>query len=112
MTTDKSTPWKHEVFILAPTGAGKTQMAKEIAEQSGWEPVRLDIADYAARDVSKFMGHPPGYVPQEGPALPFRDNARSIVEKTEKEGPCSTIRNYLREVHGTRPTPRNPAPKS
>ncbi len=56
-------------MFLGPTGVGKTELAKAIAEfmfQSENAMVRLDMSEYMERHaVAKMVGSPPGYVGYE-----------------------------------------------
>lgn len=56
-------------MFLGPTGVGKTELAKAIAEfmfQSENAIVRLDMSEYMERhSVAKMIGSPPGYVGYE-----------------------------------------------
>jgi len=56
-------------MFLGPTGVGKTELAKAIAEfmfQSENAIIRLDMSEYMERhSVSKMIGSPPGYVGYE-----------------------------------------------
>ena len=56
-------------YVLGPTGVGKTELAKAIAEfmfQSESAIVRLDMSEYMERhSVAKIIGSPPGYVGYE-----------------------------------------------
>jgi ATP-dependent Clp protease ATP-binding subunit ClpA len=51
-------------FVFAgPTGVGKTELAKQIAEILGISFVRFDMSEYMERHtVSRLIGAPPGYV--------------------------------------------------
>ncbi|MCZ6527498.1 MAG: AAA family ATPase, partial [Candidatus Dadabacteria bacterium] len=51
-------------FMFAgPTGVGKTEMAKQLAEALGIEFVRFDMSEYMEKHtVSRLIGSPPGYV--------------------------------------------------
>ena len=53
-------------LFLGPTGVGKTELTKAIAEQvldDENKIIRLDMSEYMQRhDVSKLIGSPPGYV--------------------------------------------------
>lgn len=51
-------------FLFAgPTGVGKTELAKQLAENLGVQFVRFDMSEYMERHtVSRLIGAPPGYV--------------------------------------------------
>ncbi len=50
-------------LFCGPTGVGKTEVARRLAEFSGMELVRFDMSEYMERHtVSRLIGAPPGYV--------------------------------------------------
>ncbi len=50
-------------LFSGPTGVGKTELAKQLAEQLGIEFIRFDMSEYAEpHTVSRLIGAPPGYV--------------------------------------------------
>ncbi len=51
-------------FLLAgPTGVGKTEVTRQLANQLGIELIRFDMSEYMERHtVSRLIGAPPGYV--------------------------------------------------
>ena len=50
-------------LLLGPTGTGKTETAKQLAEQLESKLIRFDMSEYQERhSVSKLIGAPPGYV--------------------------------------------------
>lgn len=51
-------------FLFAgPTGVGKTELARQLAQQLGIQFVRFDMSEYMEKHaVSKLVGAPPGYV--------------------------------------------------
>jgi len=50
-------------LFSGPTGVGKTEVAKQLAEQLGIEFIRFDMSEYAEpHTVSRLIGAPPGYV--------------------------------------------------
>ena len=49
--------------FMGPTGCGKTETAKQLAEQLGVKLVRFDMSEYQEKHaVAKLIGSPPGYV--------------------------------------------------
>lgn len=50
-------------LFLGPTGTGKTELCKLLAEQLGMKILRYDMSEYQERhSVAKLIGAPPGYV--------------------------------------------------
>ena len=50
-------------LLVGPTGTGKTETAKQLADQLESKLIRFDMSEYQERhSVSKLIGAPPGYV--------------------------------------------------
>ncbi|HQU83567.1 MAG TPA: ATP-dependent Clp protease ATP-binding subunit ClpA [Pyrinomonadaceae bacterium] len=50
-------------LFSGPTGVGKTELSKQLAQQLGVEFIRFDMSEYAEpHTVSRLIGAPPGYV--------------------------------------------------
>ncbi|MCP5072472.1 MAG: ATP-dependent Clp protease ATP-binding subunit ClpA [Rhodobacteraceae bacterium] len=50
-------------LFTGPTGVGKTEVAKQLADTMGVELMRLDMSEYMEKHaVSRLIGAPPGYV--------------------------------------------------
>lgn len=50
-------------LFSGPTGVGKTEVSKQLAESLGVEFIRFDMSEYAEpHTVSRLIGAPPGYV--------------------------------------------------
>ncbi|MEO0910740.1 MAG: AAA family ATPase, partial [Pseudomonadota bacterium] len=50
-------------LFSGPTGVGKTEVARQLAEAMGVELLRFDMSEYMERHtVSRLIGAPPGYV--------------------------------------------------
>ena len=50
-------------LFMGPTGVGKTEIARQFAEQTGMKLLRFDMSEYMERHtVSRLIGAPPGYV--------------------------------------------------
>ena len=57
-------------LFSGPTGVGKTEVAKQLAEALGLELLRFDMSEYMERHtVSRLLGAPPGYVGYENGGL-------------------------------------------
>ncbi len=94
------------VFLfLGPTGVGKTELAKAIAEQLFNQEdaiIRLDMSEYMEKhSVSRLIGSPPGYVGyDEGGQLTeaLRRRPYSVVLLDEVEKAHSDVFNILLQI--------------
>jgi ATP-dependent Clp protease ATP-binding subunit ClpC len=85
------------VFLLAgPTGSGKTELAKALAEflfADERRLIRIDMSEYRERhSVSRLLGAPPGYIGHEREGQlsgPLREHPHSVVlfDEIEKAHP-------------------------
>ncbi|AXE60573.1 ATP-dependent chaperone ClpB [[Mycoplasma] phocae] len=92
-------------LFLGPTGVGKTEMAKALAEalfDDDNRIVRIDMSEYMEKHaVSKLIGSPPGYVGfDEGGQLTerIRQNPYSIVLFDEIEKAHTDVLNLLLQI--------------
>ncbi|MDP6625025.1 MAG: AAA family ATPase [Nitrospinota bacterium] len=92
-------------LFLGPTGVGKTELAKALAEflmDDENKIIRLDMSEYMERHtVSKITGSPPGYVGyDEGGQLTerIRRNPYSIVLLDEMEKAHPDVFNILLQI--------------
>jgi len=92
-------------LFLGPTGVGKTELAKALAERLFDDEralVRLDMSEYGERhNVSRLIGAPPGYVGYEaGGQLtePVRRRPYTIVLFDEIEKAHDDVWNVLLQV--------------
>jgi ATP-dependent Clp protease ATP-binding subunit ClpA len=84
-------------LFLGPTGTGKTELAKLLAENLGMKLIRYDMSEYQERHtVAKLIGAPPGYVGYDdgnlGGGLLISDiekspNAIILMDEIEKAHP-------------------------
>ena len=95
-------------FLLAgPTGVGKTEVTKQLAQQLGIELIRFDMSEYMERHtVSRLIGAPPGYVGFDQGGLLTESvikhpHAVVLLDEIEKAHP--DVFNLLLQVmdHGT-----------
>ncbi|WP_028079308.1 ATP-dependent Clp protease ATP-binding subunit ClpA [Solimonas soli] len=95
-------------FLLAgPTGVGKTEVTRQLAQLLGIELIRFDMSEYMERHtVSRLIGAPPGYVgfDQGGlltEAVIKHPHAVVLLDEIEKAHP--DVFNLLLQVmdHGT-----------
>ena len=82
------------LLFVGPTGTGKTEMARALAEELGLAPlVRIDCAEFAeGHEYSKLIGAPPGYVGHEEgglltEALRRRPDSVVLFDEVEKAHP-------------------------
>ena len=101
---DENRPMGSFLF-LGPTGVGKTEVAKALAEQlfdSETEMVRIDMSEYMEKfSVSRLVGAPPGYVGyDEGGQLTeaVRRKPYSIILLDEIEKAHPDVFNILLQV--------------
>ncbi len=92
-------------LFLGPTGVGKTEMARSLAEflfGSETAMIRLDMSEYMEKhSVSKLIGSPPGYVGyEEGGHLTERvkRNPYSVLLLDEIEKAHPDVYNILLQV--------------
>ncbi|MGE0405019.1 MAG: AAA family ATPase [Candidatus Korobacteraceae bacterium] len=92
-------------FFLGPTGVGKTELAKALAEVvfgSEESLIRIDMSEYMERHtVSRLVGAPPGYVGyEEGGQLTeaVRRRPYSVLLLDELEKAHQDVQNILLQV--------------
>jgi len=95
-------------FMFAgPTGVGKTEVTKQLAQVMGIELIRFDMSEYMERHtVSRLIGAPPGYVGFDQGGLltdAVVQNPHSVILLDEIEKAHPDVFNLLLQVmdHGT-----------
>ena len=94
-------------LFSGPTGVGKTELSKQLAEMLGAELIRFDMSEYMERHtVSRLLGAPPGYVGYEAGGLltdAIHRNPHAILLLDEIEKAHPDVYNILLQVmdHGT-----------
>jgi ATP-dependent Clp protease ATP-binding subunit ClpC len=94
------------VFLfLGPTGVGKTELAKALAEfmfHSEDKLIRFDMSEYMEKhQVSRLIGAPPGYIGHENEGeliSKVRTNPHSVVLFDEIEKAHPDIRNIFLQI--------------
>ena len=79
--------------FMGPTGCGKTETAKQLAEQLGVKLVRFDMSEYQEKHaVAKLIGSPPGYVG-------FEENTGLLVTKLQEYPNCVLLLDEIEKAH-------------
>ena len=80
-------------LFVGPTGCGKTETAKVLAESMGVKLVRFDMSEFQeSHSVAKFIGAPPGYVG-------FEDNAGQLVTQLQENPNCILLLDEIEKAH-------------
>ena len=94
-------------LLTGPTGVGKTEVAKQLAEVMGIAFLRFDMSEYMERHtVSRLVGAPPGYVGYDRGGLLTEAVSKSphaVLLLDEIEKAHNDVFNILLQVmdHGT-----------
>lgn len=90
------------LLFVGPTGVGKTEVCKVLAQELGIELVRFDMSEYAEKHtVAKLIGSPAGYVGYEDGGLltdAIRKSPNCVLLLDEIEKAHSDIYNILLQV--------------
>jgi ATP-dependent Clp protease ATP-binding subunit ClpA len=80
-------------LFVGPTGCGKTETAKQLAEKMGMPLLRFDMSEYQEKhSVAKFIGAPPGYVGYE-------ENAGQLITKLQETPNCILLLDEIEKAH-------------
>ena len=80
-------------LFVGPTGCGKTETAKQLAENLAVNLVRFDMSEYQEKHaVAKLIGAPPGYVG-------FEDNAGQLITKIQEFPNCVLLLDEIEKAH-------------
>lgn len=89
-------------LFSGPTGVGKTELAKQLANTLGVELIRFDMSEYSERHtISKLIGAPPGYVGFDQGGLlseSVEKNPHAILLIDEIEKAHQDIYNILLQI--------------
>ena len=90
------------LLFVGPTGVGKTEVAKTLANSLGVKLIRFDMSEYAEKHAAaKLIGAPPGYVGYEEGGLltdTIRKNPYCVLLLDEVEKAHPDILNVLLQV--------------
>ncbi|MCI5060999.1 MAG: ATP-dependent Clp protease ATP-binding subunit, partial [Alphaproteobacteria bacterium] len=89
-------------FFKGPTGVGKTELAKQLANRLEAKLVRIDMSEYAEKHtVSRLVGSPPGYIGHDAGgqlsgAIPNGKPCVVLLDETEKAH--GNVHNILLQI--------------
>ena len=80
-------------LFIGPTGCGKTETAKQLANNLNIKLIRFDMSEFQEKHaVAKFIGSPPGYVG-------FDDNAGQLITKIQENPNCVLLLDEIEKAH-------------
>jgi ATP-dependent Clp protease ATP-binding subunit ClpA len=80
-------------LFLGPTGCGKTETAKQLAEKMGMTLIRFDMSEYQEKhSVARLIGAPPGYVGYE-------ENAGQLITKLQETPNAVLLLDEIEKAH-------------
>lgn len=79
-------------LFSGPTGVGKTEVAKQLAQALGVDLVRFDMSEYMERhSVSRLIGAPPGYV--------GFDQGGLLTDSIDQKKHCVLLLDEIEKAH-------------
>ena len=79
--------------FMGPTGTGKTETAKQLANALSVKLVRFDMSEYQEKhSVAKLIGSPPGYVGHE-------ETSGQLIEKIQENPNCVLLLDEIEKAH-------------
>jgi ATP-dependent Clp protease ATP-binding subunit ClpA len=83
-------------LFTGPTGVGKTELAKLLAENLGMKLLRYDMSEYQEKhSVAKLIGAPPGYVGYDDSNL----GGGMLISEVEKNPNCVILFDEIEKAH-------------
>jgi ATP-dependent Clp protease ATP-binding subunit ClpA len=83
-------------LFLGPTGTGKTELAKLLAEGMGMKMIRYDMSEYQEKHaLAKLIGAPPGYVGYDDSNL----GGGLLISDIEKNPNCIILFDEIEKAH-------------
>lgn len=88
---DVKKPIANLVFA-GPTGVGKTELTKQLAQELNLKMIRFDMSEYSEKHtLSRLIGAPPGYVGHESGGL--------LTEEVYKSPHCIVLLDEVEKAH-------------
>jgi ATP-dependent Clp protease ATP-binding subunit ClpA len=79
-------------LFAGPTGVGKTEVAKQLADTLGVELLRFDMSEYMEKHaISRLIGAPPGYV--------GFDQGGMLTDKVDQNPHCVLLLDEIEKAH-------------
>ncbi|MGH1368476.1 MAG: ATP-dependent Clp protease ATP-binding subunit ClpA [Maritimibacter sp.] len=79
-------------LFAGPTGVGKTEVAKQLADNLGVELLRFDMSEYMEKHaVSRLIGAPPGYV--------GFDQGGQLTDSVDEHPHCVLLLDEIEKAH-------------
>ncbi len=79
-------------LFAGPTGVGKTEVAKQLADTLGVELMRFDMSEYMEKHaISRLIGAPPGYV--------GFDQGGQLTDKVDQNPHCVLLLDEIEKAH-------------
>lgn len=79
--------------LMGPTGTGKTETAKQLADNLGVSLIRFDMSEFQeAHSVSKLIGSPPGYVG-------YGEGSGKLINKLQENPNCVLLLDEIEKAH-------------
>ena len=83
-------------LFLGPTGTGKTELAKLLAEGMGMKLLRYDMSEYQEKhSLAKLIGAPPGYIGYDDSNL----GGGMLISDIEKNPNCIILFDEVEKAH-------------
>ena len=84
-------------LFIGPTGVGKTETAKQFAEQMSMALIRYDMSEYQEKhSIARLIGAPPGYVGHDSGS---EVGGGLLISEVEKNPRCILLLDEVEKAH-------------